>query len=156
MPHATGDSPVTNGTKPSSQFISHLASYPVVNDGIETFKSNPYGKRSIELADGAYSKFGKPVEPYLETPYSYAKPYLNKADELGDKGLDKVDGHFPIVKEETSTIVDTAKGYVLWPFKLADDGKTYVFKTWNGKPRRNPNRHLPSPFPPPKIPSPKV
>ncbi|KAF2173403.1 hypothetical protein M409DRAFT_15687 [Zasmidium cellare ATCC 36951] len=114
MPHATET--LTNGEKPSSQFISHLTSYPAVNDSIETFKSNPYGKKSIELADGVYSRFGKPVEPYLETPYSYAKPYVQKADELADSGLNTVESHFPIVKEDTHTIVDTAKSYIWWPY----------------------------------------
>lgn len=124
MPHATET--MTNGEKPSSQFISHLTSYPAVNDSIETFKSNPYGKKSIELADSAYNRFGKPVEPYLNTPYSYAKPYVQKADELADSGLNTVESHFPIVKEDTHTIVDTAKSYIWWPYN-------YVNGAWQGK-----------------------
>lgn len=123
MPHATET--LTNGEKHSSQFISHLTKLPAVNDGIGAFKSNPYGKKSIELVDGAYSRFGKPVEPYLETPYSYAKPYVQKADELADSGLSWGENKFPIVKEETGTIVDTAKGYVLWPY-------SYLSQTWQG------------------------
>lgn len=122
MPHATET--LTNGEKSSSKFLSHLTSYPAVHDGIETYKSNPYGKKSLEFADGAYSRFGKPVEPYLEKPYTYAKPYVQKADELGVSGLTKIEGHFPIVKEQTGTIVDTAKSYIFWPY-------TYVFDTWN-------------------------
>lgn len=123
MPHATET--LTNGEKHSSQFISHFTSLPAVNDGIGAFKSNPYGKKSIELVDGAYSRFGKPVEPYLQTPYSYAKPYVQKADELADSGLSWGENKFPIVKEETGTIVDTAKGYVLWPY-------SYLSQTWQG------------------------
>lgn len=123
MPHATET--LTNGEKHSSQFISHFTSLPAVNDGIGAFKSNPYGKRSIELVDGAYSRFGKPVEPYLQTPYSYAKPYVQKADELADSGLSWGENKFPIVKEETGAIVDTAKGYVLWPY-------SYLSQTWQG------------------------
>ena len=73
-----------NGDKPSSHFLNHLSSYPVVSDGIEAYKTNPYGKKSLELADNAYNRFGKPVQPYLETPYNYAKPYVAKADELAD------------------------------------------------------------------------
>lgn len=116
MPHATET--LTNGDKPSnsSKFLSHLTSYPAVHDGIETYKANPYGKKSLELADGAYSRFGKPVEPYLEKPYGYAKPYVQKADELADSGLTKVEGHFPIVKEDTNTVIDTAKSYAFWPY----------------------------------------
>ncbi|KJX96502.1 CAP20-like protein [Zymoseptoria brevis] len=123
MPHATET--LTNGDKSSSssQFISHLTSLPAVNDGIETFKSNPYGKKSLEIVDGAYTRIGKPVEPYLQTPYSYAKPYVQKADELADSGLSWGEKQFPIVKEDTHTIVDTAKGYIFFPY-------SYLSKTW--------------------------
>ena len=130
MPHATDDmssQTTSNGEQPSSKFINHVTSYPVVNDSIETFKQNPYGKKSLEIADGAYQKFGKPVEPYLQTPYSYAKPYVSKADELADSGLGSVESRFPIVKEDTHTVVDTAKSYAFWPF-------SYVLSTWDGKP----------------------
>jgi hypothetical protein len=126
MPHATET--LTNGDKSlssSSQFISHLTSLPAVNDGIETFKSNPYGKKSLEIVDGAYTRIGKPVEPYLQTPYSYAKPYVQKADELADSTLSWGEKQFPIVKEDTHTIVDTAKGYVFYPY-------SYLSKTWQG------------------------
>jgi hypothetical protein len=123
MPHATET--LTNGDKSSSQFISHLTSLPAVNDGIETFKSNPYGKKSLEIVDGAYTRIGKPVEPYLQTPYSYAKPYVQKADELADSGLSWGEKQFPIVKEDTNTIVDTAKGYIFFPY-------SYLSKTWQG------------------------
>lgn len=122
MPHATET--MTNGEKASSQFVSHITSYPVVSDSIETYKSNPYGKKSIEVADNVYSRFGKPVEPYLETPYSYAKPYLQKADQLADSGLATVESHFPIVKEDTNTIIDTTKSYVFWPYN-------YLSNTWS-------------------------
>ncbi|KXS94441.1 hypothetical protein AC578_5197 [Pseudocercospora eumusae] len=115
MPHSTTET-LTNGDKSSSKFLSHLTSYPAVHDGIETYKANPYGKKSLEVADGAYVRFAKPVEPYLQKPYSYAQPYVQKADELADASLTKVEGHFPIVKEDTTTIVDTAKGYIFWPY----------------------------------------
>lgn len=139
MPHATTNdtmsesTPLTNGTSPSSKFLSHLNSYPVVSDGVETFKSNPYGKKSLDLADSAYQKLGKPIEPYLETPYSYAKPYVAKADELASSGLDHVETRFPIVKEETNTIIDTGKSIVWYPFKLAGNGRDYVMGTYQGE-----------------------
>nr|POE93402.1 hypothetical protein CFP56_19414 [Quercus suber] len=133
MPHATDSNmaSVTNGDSSNSKFISKVTSYPIVHDTIDGFQSNPYGKKSIELVDGAYQKFGKPVEPYFETPYNYAKPYVAKADELASSGLDKVDAHFPIVKEDTQTVLDTGKSYILWPFAVANNGKDYVLKTWN-------------------------
>jgi hypothetical protein len=124
MPHAT--EALTNGEKPASKFLSHITSYPVVSDGIETYKSNPVGKKTLELADGAYNRFAKPVEPYLERPYGYAKPYVQKADEMADNGLNKVEGHFPIVKEDTKTVVNTAKNYIFWPY-------SYLATTWQGQ-----------------------
>lgn len=124
---------MTNGEKQSSKFLSHLGSYPVVSDGVETFKSNSYGKQSLEIADSAYSRFAKPVEPYLETPYSYVKPYVSKADELAANGLGKVDNTFPIVKEDTNTIVDYGKSWAYYPFKLAGEGRDYVINTWTGE-----------------------
>ena len=132
MPHATSE-PMVNGDKTSSKFLSHLNSYPVVSDGVETFKSHPVGKKSLELADNAYARFGKPVEPYFETPINYAKPYAAKADELADSGLGHVETRFPIVKEDTNTIVDKGKSVIWFPFKVANDGKEYVVNTWTGK-----------------------
>lgn len=137
MPHATNE--MVNGDRPQSKFISHLSSYPVVSDGVETFKSNPYGKKSLDLADSAYQRVVKPVEPHLETAYSYAKPYVGKADELGDSGLGYIDSKFPIVKEDTSTIVDKGKSIVLWPFKVAFDGKDYVVNTWSDEYQKTAN-----------------
>lgn len=122
MPHATNE--IVNGDSNSSKTISHLTSYPAVSEGIETFKSNPYGKKSLEIVDSAYARFGKPVEPYLETPYSYAKPIVTKADEFGDAALSTVDGHFPIVKDDTNTIIEKTKATAFWPY-------TYLTETWN-------------------------
>lgn len=135
MPHATSEQPLTNGDKLSSQFVHHLASYPVVNDSIKAVQQNPYGKKSIELADGAYQRFGKPVQPYLETPYSYAKPYVQKADEIADSGLSHVEHRFPIVKEETHTIVDNVKSLVWWPYSYATD-------TWQGQYHQSCSTHI--------------
>merc|ERR1711939_306637 len=60
MPHATNGTmsqdQLTNGETPSSKFLSHVTSYPMVNDGIETFKQHPVGKKSLEIADGAYQR----------------------------------------------------------------------------------------------------
>lgn len=136
MPHATDSemsTPLLNGDRSSSKFISHLSSYPVVSDGVETFKSNPYGRKSLDLADSAYQRVVKPVEPHLETAYSYAKPYVGKADELGDSGLGYIDAKFPIVKEDTSAIVDKGKSVLFWPVNVAGEGKDYVLATWSGE-----------------------
>lgn len=125
MPHSTAE---TNGEMPSpnSKTLNHLSSYPTVATGIDNFKSHPYGKKSIELVDSAYARFGKPVEPYLETPYQYTKPYLEKADQLGDKALETVEGRFPIMKVKPETIWETGKSWAFWPYQYATD-------TWQGK-----------------------
>jgi len=132
---------MTNGNAPSSHFIDHLTSYPVVSDGISTFKSNPYGAKSLEVADATYARFGKPIEPYLRTPYSYAAPYIQKADSLGAEGLKTVDTHFPIVREETHTIKDTVLSYAFFPLHLAGQSYEYIFNTWSDEYSKTANRN---------------
>lgn len=111
--------------------LQHLGSYPAVSDGIETFKSNPYGAKSLDIANATYAKFGEPIVPHLKGPYAYVKPYVEKADSLADAGLGKVDSTFPIVKEDTHTLIDTAKSYAFFPFALAGNGRDYLFSTWD-------------------------
>lgn len=128
MPHATSDSmsqPTTNGDAPSSKFVSHVTSYPVVSDTLSTLAQHPVGKQSLDIADRAYQTFGKPVEPYAQNAFSYVKPYAQKADEMADSGLGKVDERFPIVHEDTHTVIDTAKSYAFWPYH-------YLSGTWQG------------------------
>jgi len=138
MPHATNGTmsqdQLTNGETPSSKFLSHVTSYPMVNDGIETFKQHPVGKKSLEIADGAYQRVGKPVEPYLQQGFNYVKPYYERADEMADSGLGHVDHRFPIVKEDTHTVIDTAKSYAFWPYN-------YVWSTWNDEYRKTANHN---------------
>lgn len=134
MPHAEENKmsqtqTLTNGDS-KSQFLSHLKSYPIVSDGVDTVKSNQYGAKSIEIADAAYSKVGKPLEPHLRGPYSYAKPYVEKADHLADQALTSIDNRFPIVKQDTNTIFDNVKSIAFWPFSVANSSKDYVLRTW--------------------------
>jgi len=126
-------STLTNGDKPSSEFLSHLTSYPVVSDGISTFKSNPYGAKSIDIADAGFDKFVKPVLPYAQKPYGYVAPYVAKADSLANTGLGKVDATFPIVKEDTEKIKGTVLDYVFFPVKVASEGKDYLFGTYSSE-----------------------
>lgn len=125
-----GDATV-NGDLPQSSFLSHLSSYPVVSDGISTFKGNPYGAKSIDLTNAGYAKFVKPTFPYLETPASYAKPYVAKADELGDKLLSKVDERIPVVKSETKEIKGTIFSYVSWPLDKAGETRDWALSTYS-------------------------
>jgi hypothetical protein len=126
MPHST-NAAVNGASSPSSKTLSKISSYPAVASGIDHFKANSLGKKSIDVVNGTYARFGKPVEGLLETPYSYAKPYVNKADELGEKALETVDSKFPIVNEEPGTIYETGKSWVFWPYTYAVDAWTGMF-----------------------------
>jgi len=142
MPHAettsngttTMTEPITNGEKPYSLFVSHLTSYPLISDSITTYKTNPYGAKSISIFSSAYStaysNIYSPFAPYLATPYSMVAPYLKKADSLGDSGLSSIDSRFPIVKEPTASIQEKVVGVAGMPLQYAKDGKEYVFKTY--------------------------
>lgn len=119
-----------NGDIPHSAVLSHIQSYPLVSDSIKTIQQNPYGAKSIELTNAGYAKFVKPTLPYFEAPASYAKPYVAKADELGDKFLTKFDERVPIVKSETKEIQNTILGYVNWPLETANTTKDWAFSTY--------------------------
>jgi hypothetical protein len=103
--------------------------------------NNPYGAKSLDIADAAYTKLGKPVMPYLRTPYSYAAPYVAKADSLADKGLEQVDTRFPIVREDSNTIKDVVINYALLPFRVAEEGRTYVMNTWEDQYNKTASRN---------------
>ncbi|KAI9870261.1 MAG: hypothetical protein M1830_004465 [Pleopsidium flavum] len=123
--------PMVNGDKPSSEFISHLTSYPVVSDSISTFKSNPYGKKSLDLGNQGFETFVKPVLPYAQKPYGYVAPIVAKADSIADGGLSKVDQTFPIVKQDTQKIKGTVLDFAFLPFRMAGEGKDYVLNTYS-------------------------
>jgi len=119
-----------NGDVPHSAFLEHILNYPVISDSITTFKSNPYGQKSIALSDSAYKTFAQPVLPYLSKPYQYVLPYVKKVDDLGDKTLSKVDETFPIVKKPTDELFNDAKTIALFPLRISQSGKDYIFSTY--------------------------
>lgn len=125
-----GDATV-NGDAPHSAFFEHVTKYPVVSDSIGAFKGNPYGQRSIDITNATYAKFVKPTFPYLEKPAAYAKPYVAKADEIGDSLLTRFDEKVPIVKSETAEIKNAILDYAQWPVKVANEQKDYVLSTYN-------------------------
>ncbi|QSS59991.1 CAP20 [Histoplasma capsulatum] len=55
--------PIVNGEKPSSQFLHHLSTLPVVSDSLTYLKNHPYGQKSLQLADQGYANYAKPVLP---------------------------------------------------------------------------------------------
>lgn len=70
---------------------------------------------------------------YLETPASYAKPYVAKVDELGDKILTKVDEKVPILKSETKDIKGTITSYIFWPLQKTSETKDWAFSTYSSE-----------------------
>ncbi|KAK3170794.1 hypothetical protein OEA41_002876 [Lepraria neglecta] len=110
-----------------------LTSYPAIHDSISAFKSNPYGKKSLDLSQTGYEKFVSPFVPYAQRPYGYVAPYVHKADDLATIGLGKVDSTFPIVKEDTEKIKGTILDYAYFPFRVVGDGKNYVLDTYSSE-----------------------
>lgn len=110
-----------------------MASYPVVSDSIKTYKSNPYGAKSVELSNQAYISITKPLAPYLSKPYEYVSPYVAKADSIGDAVLSKVDERAPFVKKPTGELIDNGKGLIFFPLKKGAEAKDYVFKTYDSE-----------------------
>jgi len=139
MPHAESSTkedamaPLVNGEAPSSAFLSHLTSYPVISDSISTFKSNPYGQKSLDLTSQGYATFAKPILPYFSKPYQYVSPYVAKADSIGDSTLSKVDAKFPVVKKPTGELYDNAHSFAFFPLKKGAEGKDYILSTYNSE-----------------------
>jgi len=136
MPYVESDStmssaPMTNGEPSPSLFLSHLKTYPVVTDAVNTYKTNPYGAKSLDLVRLIYVKLAVPFLPYLRTPYSIVAPYVSKADSLADTGLTKVDERFPVVKEDTEKLKGTVVDYAKYPLTFAGQGKEYLFSTYD-------------------------
>jgi len=134
MPHSLDTAkemaPQINGDSPSSAFISHLISYPIISDSISTFKSNPYGQKSLDITTASYEKFGKPILPYFSKPYQYVSPYVAKVDSIGDHTLSTIDEKFPVVKKPTGELYSEGRDFVSWPLKKGNEGKDYVLSTY--------------------------
>ncbi|KAM4059854.1 perilipin-like protein, Mpl1 [Hirsutella rhossiliensis] len=127
IPQVNGD---TSSLAHNSAFIQHLLNYPLISDGIHTFKSNEYGQRSIKLGDSAYQTFARPVIPWFAKPYQYISPYVQKADSIGDKTLDRFDEHFPVVRKPTSELYRDTRSLILLPLNKGLEGRDHVFKVY--------------------------
>jgi hypothetical protein len=114
----------------------HLFSYPVIHDGISTFKANPYGAKSLDLTNAGYEKLGKPLLPYFAKPYEYVSPYVKKADSIGDSTLSTLDSKFPVVKKPIGELYDEGKAIVFFPLKKTNEGKDYVLGVWGGEKKK--------------------
>ncbi|KAK3314654.1 hypothetical protein B0H66DRAFT_605599 [Apodospora peruviana] len=122
-----------NGDVSHFATLDHLVSYPVINDSIETFKSNSLGQKSLDITHSVYQTFAAPILPLLSRPYQMVKPYVKVADDLGNLALSKVDERFPIVKSSTGELVTGAKALVFLPVRVGAAGKERVFNTYNSE-----------------------
>ncbi|KAH9907734.1 hypothetical protein F4778DRAFT_777114 [Xylariomycetidae sp. FL2044] len=126
--------PQVNGeVHSSSKTISHITSYPVVNDTFAYIKKNPYGQKSIELGDTAYQTFAKPVTPYLSRPYEYISPYVKKADLIGDSALSKVDERLPALQKPSDELWTDGKNLFFFPLRKGLEAKDHVFEVYNSE-----------------------
>jgi len=141
MPHSEETTtskmaPQVNGEAPSSAFINHILSYPVISDSISTFTSNPYGAKATEITTSSYEKFGKPILPYFAKPYEYVSPYVKKVDSIGDSTLSTIDSKFPVVKKPTGELYDEGKAFVFYPLKVGNEGKDYVLGVYGSEKKK--------------------
>jgi len=141
MPHSDPSTPTeatkmgsqVNGDAPSSAFLSHILSYPVISDSITTIKSHPYGAKSLSLTNSTYTSLSAPLRPYLAKPYQYVSPYISRADSLGDSTLSSLDTRFPVVKKPTGELYNDGKKLVFFPLRKGGEGKEYVFGVWGSE-----------------------
>ncbi len=105
----------------------------MIKDGVSTFKSNPYGQKSLQLGDSAFQTFAKPVLPLFSKPMAYISPLVKKADNLGDKTLSNIDARFPVVKKPTEELYADAKGLVLYPLQVSQAGRDHVLNTFSSE-----------------------
>ncbi|TQS37220.1 hypothetical protein Golomagni_02314 [Golovinomyces magnicellulatus] len=130
MPHSEKVSkmaPQVNGeARQTSEFLSHLKSYPVISDSITTIKSNRYGAKSLSLTTSSYEKIAKPLLPYFRTPIDYISPYAAKADSIGKSALSSFDSRFPAVKKPTGQLFEDGKSLVFFPLRKGFEGKDYL------------------------------
>jgi len=119
--------------QPPANNPQHLTSIPVISDSISTFKSNPYGSKSLSLTQQTYNKLVTPFAPYLHTPYAYISPYIARADTLGDSTLSSLESRFPAVKKPTGELFAEGKSLLGFPVVKGVEGKEYVLKTFNGE-----------------------
>ncbi|RKF71832.1 hypothetical protein GcM1_250242 [Golovinomyces cichoracearum] len=130
MPHSEKGSkmaPQINGeARQTSEFLSHLKSYPVISDSITTITSNRYGAKSLSLTTSSYEKISKPLLPYLRTPIAYISPYAAKADSFGKSTLSSFDSRFPAVKKPTGQLIEDGKAVVFFPLRKGFEGKDYL------------------------------
>jgi hypothetical protein len=85
------------------------------------------------VTNAGYAKFVKPAFSYVETPVSYAKPYVAKVDQFGDKLLTKVDEKVPVLKSETKELKSSIWAIIYWPVTKTTETKDWAFSTYSSE-----------------------
>lgn len=141
MPHAENQSELTStinhylpngdrrGNVPSSHFLNHVASYPVINQTLSTYNSTPLGQYTQSMTS---SLFSSPLVSSLfaSTPASVLAPYARAADNLAESALSRLDSVVPIVREEPKVLRDKAFDTAFLPGRMAIRGKDYILGTY--------------------------
>ncbi|OAQ58562.1 perilipin-like protein, Mpl1 [Purpureocillium lilacinum] len=113
--------PLVNGdvnAAHQSAFIEHVLNYPLISDGITTFV-----QRTLAV----------PVRPWIAKLYGYISPYVQRADSLGDKTLDRIDERFPVVKKPTNKLYNDTRRLILLPYNKSVVGRDHVFQVYRSK-----------------------
>ncbi|KAJ6436297.1 perilipin-like protein, Mpl1 [Purpureocillium lavendulum] len=95
--------------------------------------SNEYAQRSIKLGYSAYQTLAVPVRPWIAKLYGYISPYVQRADSLGDKTLDRIDERFPVVKKPTNKLYNDTRRLILLPYNKSVVGRDHVFQVYRSK-----------------------
>jgi hypothetical protein len=81
------------------------------------------------MADQGYNAYAKPLLGYFKP----LAPYIAKVDSLGNEGLNRVDGTFPIVKQNPETIRGTLMTYISAPIRIAGSQKEHVLQVYSSE-----------------------
>ncbi|KAH7165127.1 hypothetical protein DER46DRAFT_685224 [Fusarium sp. MPI-SDFR-AT-0072] len=132
-------SQLNDNARPASHsaFFQHLLSYPVISDGVHTFKSGKYGQRSIQFGDAAYQTFAATATPWFQKPYKHLLPYIQKVDSLGDNILHYIDKRFPIIKKPTEELHNDTKGLIALSYHKGLEGRDHVLKVYDSEYKKN-------------------
>ncbi|PHH76803.1 hypothetical protein CDD82_3793 [Ophiocordyceps australis] len=128
-----------SGPAHNSAFIQHLLNYPLINDGISSFKSNEYAQRSLKLGDSAYHALAAPVLPWFAKPYQYISPYVQRADSIGDETLKRIDQRFPVVKKPTNELYQDTRSLILLPVNKGIQGRDHVLDIYASEVKKSDN-----------------
>ncbi|KAJ9419102.1 hypothetical protein QL093DRAFT_2565271 [Fusarium oxysporum] len=121
----------------TNEKVQHLLSYPVISDGVHTFKSGKYGQRSIQFGNAAYQTFAGTATTWFQRPYQHLLPYIQKVDSLGDNILHHVHKQFPIIKKPTQELYNDTKDLISLSYHKGLEGRDHVLKVYDSEYEKN-------------------